>query len=158
MTDLPDWTTAIDILSQAIGIELLPVWAATQGIDKEIQAIGSNVAPAGSINASYTVPAGKNFYITDISYRSYATLFASADLPQICQLQINVGTVRVDMGGNGGGAISLAKPIKVAAGITVYAYVINCSNHNCNFFSSFSPINMSVSPAFIIIYPVYPIK
>lgn len=125
MADYPDYEGG------KAGIYLIPEWAAFEATDKNFTASAINVARLGAAFVNYVVPAGKTLYITTASFSNRANLAADADKNQMCDLIIQDGAVSVFyQGANGGGNVSLSKPLVFDAGSSVSFYIYNQANHN----------------------------
>ncbi len=127
MADRPDGSpTAVDVV-------LRPEWAAVQGTDKNLIAIGINKGEGEYIEYNlYTVPVGKQFVMTAIGVASYANVVANADLNQIFLVRVVNVAETLNFGGNGGAYNYLPRPIVFAAGVIPDIFLYNFSNHHCD--------------------------
>ena len=131
----------IKINAQAVGIYIQPEWAGKEGIDKNFYGWDDDLAYEAVIYVAYTVPAGKQLYITALGLACYASVAANADANQMCRGFIynqSTTTVLFAVGGNGGATIVLPKPIVIESGKTVWFVIANCANHTCDVFISAS--------------------
>lgn len=119
--------------AQNSGVYLQPEWAAKIGIDKTFDFEEFAIPPDTWQSFHYLVPPGVKFYITEVTFQMHATALADRELNQMCHLFIwdfTSNATYMWFGGNGGGALSLSKPIVIPSGHTVYIEVGNSSNHN----------------------------
>ena len=110
-------------------------WAAVEANDKTLGVTSANKGNGTTVQATYTVPAGKTLFITQFGFAVYATNAADADNNQICRgaiTNVTTGVVNASMGGNGGGGMSLTKPMVLTEGQQLALSVANESNHNCD--------------------------
>jgi hypothetical protein len=115
------------------GLYLKPEWAAKEGIDKNLVVQAINVAIGGNTDGTYVVPAGKTFYINGMSFYSFASAPADAELNQIGRAILYVAAIfAAAIGGNGGGSLIFPKPIVIGTGVTVTYRVGNVSDHVVN--------------------------
>lgn len=132
-TDVDLLAEKIDILTQSVGVYLQPEWAAKEGTDKNLSVRSSTIASHTGIVVNYGVPAGKTLYITQITFYCWGSDAADKEKDQMCWTYIydNDGLAyRWFMGGNGGGGISLSKPMVFDTGNNINIGIINESGHN----------------------------
>lgn len=130
-----------DYAGDKSGIYLRPEWAAQEGTDIDKSESAANKAFGEYVEIVYPVPAAKTLYITQYSFGSTANLKASGDLPQHCSFQIEDVTATlfpVRQCADGGGGLSLSKPIRIPGGHTVDVLLINYANHACDLRVAFS--------------------
>jgi len=112
-------------------VYLTPEWAALIGVDKTFTATFTYAIFEDEAVLTYLVPAGKEFYVTQIGYSSRAMAAADADKDQVCQVEVEVDTDTKAYGGaHGGGFIVPATPIKVIAGETLKGTIRCFANHD----------------------------
>lgn len=120
------------------GVYPAPEWASFEATDKNARGVGANKAFSESASATYTVPAGVTFFLTQIGYYSHASAAADGDLNQVCTIVVFSGVTSLfDAGSNGGDALLLNKPLTFATGIVITVRVYNWANHDCNLGVSF---------------------
>ena len=125
----PDWEGGKS------GLYLMPEWAAKEATDKNFRGIATDKGYPLGITVAYTVPIGKTLYITNYSFRLVASNVADADKNQIGVAYVFNFTdaiVYSEIGGNGGGSVSLNKPLRFAGG-KIANFIANCyANHDCD--------------------------
>jgi len=107
-------------------------WAAYEGKEVTIRNNAGGKTFAQATTADYTPAVGKTLYITDISFYAFASVVANADNNQFVNFYLaypDLLTWHVMIGGNGGGYVQLARPLKVDAGETVSARLVARANH-----------------------------
>mgnify|MGYP001574539190 CR=1 FL=1 len=122
----PDFSpTAVDVI-------LRPEWAAQEGTDKQF--LAEDVKTYRQlVETIYTVPAGRKLIITDLIGRAFATAAANADLNQIMEITCFTDTTElVIVGGNGGLAVTLSKPLVILAGALFSLRTYCNANHEMN--------------------------
>jgi hypothetical protein len=112
---------------------LIDQFAAKTGVDKTMSASEVNQARDFGPVITYTVPAGKTLYITQLSGSARST--AAADAEKIHAIQgilFDSGTFDqyLNPGGQSGFTVALPQPIVFNAGHTLLYTVVNGSNHN----------------------------
>lgn len=123
-----------DFEGEKSGVFLKPEWAAFEGEDKNFDGRDTNKPRNTGVAVVYLVPVGKTLYLDHLTFGIWANLAADADNNQMGHAYIyNASTViyHVELGGNGGGAITLLKPIVILTGQTVQIVLQNRANHNC---------------------------
>ena len=130
-----------DFSPTAVDVVLRPEWAAKEGTDKEFSAEGINVAAYGLVEVEYTIPAGKTLVITNVSFYAGVNAGANSELNQFCRIRVKevvTNTTRWVQGGNGGGQVSLNKPLVFDAGEAINCAIRNMSNHvvECGIFAA----------------------
>jgi len=132
----------IDIEAQSVGVYLSPDWEVKQGNQKQIT--GSSVVAdsflTSYVTATYTVPAGKEFYLYGVSGCGHANAQADGDLNQICSARI-IKTVDAAeayqyLGGNGGFTYPFTVPIKYEAGVLIELEFKHIANHDMLYIGS----------------------
>jgi len=129
-----DITLNIDIDAQSVGVYLQTEWETKEGHDKNFRSSGTSKNWGGNTYFEYEVPAGKTLYITGVSYAIFPDAAADYDhhlhfwLEMYQLLPLNR---YVDIGGEGGGAIMLTKPIVIPHGKAVQGKITNKSNVSC---------------------------
>jgi len=109
-------------------------WAAVQATDIEFTAAMINAVFGNTAQVTYLVPAGRTLYITEYSFAIYATVAANADNEQHGGLMledITLGVQYLLQAGNGGGGLSLNKPIVTPGGNQFRMTVFCHANHAC---------------------------
>jgi len=130
-----DITLDIDIIAQSVGIYSQPEWAAKEGIDKNFICTGDNKGVGEYAYFEYAVPTGKTLYITGFSFLTFVNDPANYDhfLYARAILLNSTDTIYLcEMGGVGGGGMSLSKPATLVAGKTLRGVVGNNSNVACS--------------------------
>ena len=128
-------TANIDITAQSVGIHSEAEWAASKGDSMDFCLVGNNKGTGATISGSHTVPANKKYYICGISFRVNAYTSADGDKNQMGEVtlqDLNTGKLLLQMGGNGGNAITFPKPILIPGGHKVEWVLWNWANHNCD--------------------------
>jgi hypothetical protein len=108
-------------------------FATLEARDKEMNFIDTGLTFGVASFLDYTVPAGKTFYVTNFGFAIYASAAADGDNNQFgsCDLKNQTDTTyHGTFGGNGGGAITLPKPIKFTAGKVVRFQIWSYANHD----------------------------
>ncbi len=128
-------TLNISITAQTVAIRSQGEFSAQAGQGVNIVVSGANITFGNAATTTRNVTAGKTFYITHVSFAIWANVVANADLNQMGDVAIVVGTtVYLMRGGNGGGDLVLPKPLIFAAGTAVILGVDVRANHACNVF------------------------
>lgn len=125
------------------GLYGIAEWGAKEGNSVDLYVAGTNKASGTNVYNDYGVAAGKTLYIFHTSFYSYAYSEADRDNNQMCVLDFLILpdlTSPLTVGGNGGGSVTLDKPIVVTTGKTLRYRVTNTANHNCNMGVGFSGI------------------
>lgn len=131
----------IDIDAQSVGIYLTADWNVLQGNAKSVVFGSSNLASFAQDYADYEVNANKTFWITQVSFEVNAYASEDADKHQMGSVYLKnqtAGIIFCQLGGNGGGAMTLTAPIKVTAGQTVRVVVTNKANHAANIVANYA--------------------
>jgi len=122
----------INIAAQNIGLWGKAGWEALQGHDKSLL-ISVGAANWGEDDEiDYTVPSGKTLYIVSFSGSTFAVGNTDADKPQMFRAYIRnvtTSTWLVQIGGNGGFAMSFPTPLVISENEMVRVFVENRANH-----------------------------
>ena len=131
--DRPDYSpTAVDVV-------LRPEWAAKEGTDKDIRGSAGSTAFAGALDIDYTVPAGKTVYITSISVAAAAIALADAGKHQTVRGSLLIaGSEHFELGGDGGQALAVSKPIVALAGELIRLRVFQYAEHASALFGAWN--------------------
>ena len=127
MSDKPD--------GQGLTADLVPreAWAAVESDDKTIGLDHNVIASEGSTFATYTVPAGKTFYATEIAFSIHAPAGGTKNIPKIGVMFLASPTINqyiIGLGGNGGGSLVFVTPVPIAAGVQLWVIIENWSEAN----------------------------
>lgn len=128
-TDYPDFEGGKQALY------LTPAWAALVGNEKHLGGSQTNRAWSEYASFSYTVPAGKTLYVTEISWEISAYIEEDADNNQFGSVWIwNHDTLNWDwyQGSNGGDGVVFAIPKVYEAGVQITIYCYCLANHACS--------------------------
>lgn len=112
-------------------------WAAIEATDKSFHGGEGAADNLATYVLSYAVPAVKTLYITWFAIVAYTLVVANQEKPQICAGYIQDFTtlvVKARLGGNGGAALPLNKPVVIDGGHTVYFAVLNVTGHAADIF------------------------
>jgi len=123
----------IDIEAQSVGVYYGAEWETKEGNDKFLSVVSETLESGDSAYATYTVPAGKTYYITSLSFMSLAVSSEDRDLHQTGYVYLwnqTDSTFLAHLGGDGGNGISFPSPVKVAAEKEVRLTVLNYSAHD----------------------------
>ena len=123
---------AMNMAAQSIGISLKPEWEAVEGNEKRITA-AATVGFGGTTLASYTVPAGKELRITNLTFYTYANAAIDYDHFLYVRALLSRGLAGlVYVGGLGGGSTEFTTPVIFSAGDDARIYVENDANVDCD--------------------------
>ena len=121
-----------------VGIMSQSEWASETGTDVNLRDWSNNVSPGIFNSLTYNVPVDRTLFLTFIAWGINSNNPAvTGDLPQMGLFRIQErgwGAAgpwyyRMWWGANGGGAVSLTKPITIPGGRTYYAECCNQSGH-----------------------------
>lgn len=132
MPDFPDFTSAIDILSQSQALLSPAEWAVMAGTDINMWAGGANIEPWGTLLFSYAVPAGKTLYVFSAEFSLCAYTLSERDLQTLGMAMITANGGNgywAHFGGNGGGLASNRIPLAIPGGSLLQYTVFNASAH-----------------------------
>lgn len=131
--------------AQEIGIYLQPEWAAKEGEGKYFCASCSNYIRLQFLKIEYTVPTGKEFFITNYSGWAKANKVEDADKNQFCVGYMDVAYEEFGaIGGNGGVSLTFPTPIRATAGQLVRVWLCGTSNHNTDMYVSLAGYEVNV--------------
>jgi hypothetical protein len=125
-------TCNISIIAQNIGLSLIGDYASQNATDVNILAGAAGALTwQQSVNASYTVPAGKKYVID--SFSIYMVTDAAADYDHRMRIVVRLedltaGADAIMFSCEGGGVINLNKPITVPTGHQLLLLISNYSN------------------------------
>jgi len=125
----------IDIEAQSIAVYAGAEWNVKAGDGKTLVVSGTGYTFGSSGYVSYTVPTGKTFYITYMSFNIFAAAAENAELNQMGTCYLYNQTDSADIafiGGNGGASVSFPAPHLVAADKEVRLNIGCKANHECN--------------------------
>lgn len=106
-------------------------WAAIEATDKNVSGLSAAKAWGQTHDINYTVPAGTTTYVCVVSIAAFAQLIADADLHQTVRGALYLDAIVVlELGGDGGQVISLAKPIAGTVGVVIKLRIWNYSAHS----------------------------
>jgi hypothetical protein len=129
---LGDITISID--AQTVGVYLNPDWQVKAGNGKVLVVDSTNKTFGQNDYTSYTVPAGKTYYITDLSLGAHAYGVDDAVYPQVCDVYLYNQTDGVAVGrvgGYGGGSVSFPSPRIITTGKELRLYVVSHTYAAC---------------------------
>lgn len=118
-----------------VDVVLRPEWAAVGGVDVSRTLVATDTGFGEFALDFWNVTAGKTLYITQVSFAAMASAVANADLPQVAELRLKDNTLglwRLFLGGNGGAAVSLSKPLVFPSGDAVQFTLYGWANHDIN--------------------------
>ena len=114
-------------------------WSAIEGIDKSFDESAVNQGWLDSDLIQYAVPAGKTLYIVGAAFAIQPS--AAVDFDSFLYVRgliqaVEIGGGAFQISGLGGCFLPLTRPLVIAGGVTFEAYVVNCSNIDCDIFVS----------------------
>jgi len=123
----------ISVNAQNVAVKSQGEWAPQFTQHKVFVNGQPNQTFAGYVDLSYIVPEGKALYITNVSFSVQASAAADADKLHHADLTIiGADSYILYLGGEGGGAVSLATPLRIAATKTMLITLQCWSNHACD--------------------------
>lgn len=125
----------IDVEAQSVAMFIGAEWNIKEGNGKTLNVSGVNYGFGDSGYISYTIPTGKTYYITYLSFGNRASAAENADLNQMGGAYLWDQTdskYLALIGGNGGGGVSFPAPLELATGKELRLYVVNRANHDCD--------------------------
>lgn len=110
-------------------------WSVIQGIEVNLTASGANQVWGVTIGISSLIPAGTTRYLTGVSW--VIAPAAAADYDHHAHFEGYIkenlaGTYLAAIGGNGGGYLSLTRPLVFAAGEICRLEIVSRCNVRCN--------------------------
>ncbi len=115
------------------GLYLKPEWAAKEGIDLNLLALGAGKTWGQGVILFQPVLAGQTLFITQVQCAIFADAALDSELNNMCSLSLVVGVINVAyQGGNGGVSLPLPKPIVIVGVDCFSAGVTDRSNPTCS--------------------------
>lgn len=119
--------------NNTVGLYLQPEWASRQGTSVIIRSSNLGCAWSESTNETYTVPIGKAFFVTLVSYDCWPSVVGDSDKVHTLQFQINSdipSVVQLSASATPGDTIVFSQPLKYVYGQTVTMTIWNYSSHD----------------------------